>query len=96
MTWNMETTQPEAPSFFEKFGYNRDEGSRHYPHLISWSTLAKSKRQILGDEFQQQEANGADQYWLLRQSKNPRKPRVAIKEPESVLVAALQNSKGNN
>ncbi|KAK3838966.1 MAG: hypothetical protein J3R72DRAFT_181783 [Linnemannia gamsii] len=97
LTWLKETNQPGAPSFFETFGYNREEGRRHYLRLISWSTLAKSKRQELGDEFRQWEANDADQYWLLRQSKST-KTRVAtaaIKESESVSVAALQNSSGS-
>lgn len=94
LKWLKDTNQPDAPSFFETFGYNREEGRRHYLRLISWTTLAKSKRQELGDKFRQWEANDADQYWLLRQSESTkiRVATAAIKESESVSVAALQNS----
>ncbi|KAF8946233.1 hypothetical protein BGZ46_005833, partial [Entomortierella lignicola] len=52
------------------------------------------KRKTLGDKFRQWEANDADQYWLLKQSKSTKTKvaTVVIKESESISVAALQGT----
>ncbi|KAF9926232.1 hypothetical protein FBU30_004159 [Linnemannia zychae] len=94
LKWFKETNQRGAPSFFEEFGYDREEGRRHYLRLITWSTLGKSLRKKLEDEFRRWEANDADQYWLLRQSKSTKTKiaTLAIKESEPISTAALQNS----